>query len=158
MEKKIKFNIVDIAVIAVLIVGVLFVGSRLLGNLNVSESSSSTYQVTFFAECAPEAIVNHLSVGASAENSDGTVPLGQLVSFSTDASVVYVPLDSGEIVASTQPGYVSCTLTCELSAEQTDVGLLAGSHELNVGHEMTVRAGNVEVECYVQDIVALDAA
>lgn len=157
MEKKFKFNIVDILVIAVLIVGIAFVGIKLLGGGDAVPAAQGTYQVTFFAECVPEAVKDHLTVGSGAENDEGTVALGELIRFSTGDSIVYVTLESGEIIASTKPGYISCTLTCQVSGQQTAVGLLVGAHELNVGHEMIVRAGNTEVKCYVQDITAVEA-
>lgn len=157
MEKKFKFNIVDILVVAVLIVGILFVGSRLLGGTAEPETAGETYRVTFFAECVPEAVADHLIVGSTAENNDSSVPLGTLISVTTGESVVYVPLEDGTIVASSRPGYISCTLVCELTGVDTGVGLKSGSFKLNVGHDMVVRSGNAEVKCYVQDIVPVEA-
>lgn len=158
MEKKFKFNIIDILVIAVVIIGIVFVGMKLVGGNDTDNAGSAnsgevaTYHVTFSAESIPAFVGDHLVVGSKAENDVGNVDLGTLISFTTAESINYVTLDSGEIVQTSKPNYISCELVCELTGQDIGVGLLVGEHELNVGHAMKVRTGNAEISVYVKDI------
>lgn len=156
--KKAKFNIVDIIVILVLVAGIAFVGVKMFGGQEPAAISDpatgNTYQVTFYAECVPEDVAAALVEGSASENASRNMNLGTLVAFSTDASVVYGYDSNGLCVRSEKPGYVSVTLTCELTGQQEPTGLLVGQYMLNIGHNMGVRCGNVEIECIVQNIAA----
>lgn len=157
-QKKAKFNIVDILVILVLIAGIAFVGVRMFGGQEpaADPTAGSTYHVTFYAECVPEAVASSLVEGSNAENASRNMDLGKLIAFSIDESVVYAPDSKGSMVKSSQPGYVSVTLTCELTGVAQPTGLQVGQYMLNIGHEMGVCCGLTEIETYVLGIAAAE--
>lgn len=161
-QKKAKFNIIDVLVILVLIVGIAFVGMRMFGGddstTSTSDPSAETFYVTFVAESVPEAVSLHLETGLKAENNSRNMDLGTVYDFTVSESRNYIALESGEYAVASKPGYVQITLTCELTGVQQGTGLLVGEFMLNVGHYMTVRAGNTEMYCYVADIQAAQAA
>ncbi len=154
-QKKAKFNIVDLLVLAVLIAGIAFVGLKMFGGVGETATDvpgAAMYRVTFTADSVPQAVADSLVLGAKAENSSRNVDLGTLVDFKVGESVVYTTNSEGQMTVTTKPGYVSLELTCELSGIQEPTGLLVGEFMLNVGHPMTVRAGNTEVAVVIVDI------
>ena len=161
-QKKAKFNIVDIIVILLLIAGAAFVGIKMLGGEAAAPVTSdpvvgSTYQVTFYAECVPEYVTDTLVKGSSSENASRNMDLGTLVDFSTAPSIIYSFDNNGICVQSEKPGYVSVTLVCELTGDQQPTGLQVGQFMLNIGHNMSVRCGNTEINVNVQDITPVTA-
>ena len=161
-QKKVKFNIVDIIVILLLIAGAVFVGMKMLGGQDpapvVSDpAGGSTYQVTFSAECVPEAVANSLVKGSSSENASRNMDLGTLVDFTIAPSIIYNFDSNGICVQSEKPGYVSVTLVCELTGIQQPTGLQVGQFMLNIGHSMGVRCGNTEINTIVRNITPVNA-
>lgn len=158
-QKKAKFNIVDIIVILVLIAGIAFVGVRMFGGQEpaaADPATGDTYHVTFYAECVPEAVAGTLVSGSKSENASRNMDLGKLIDFTIGESVVYAPDSKGSMVQSTQPGYVSVTLTCELTGIEQPTGLQVGQYMLNVGHAMGVRCGFTEIDTIVLSIAAAE--
>lgn len=154
-QKKTKFNIVDLLVLIVLIAGIAFVGLKMFGggaDPAAENPGAAMYRVTFTADSVPQAVADSLVLGAKAENNSRNVDLGTLVDFQVGESIVYTTDSEGQMAVTTKPGYVSLKLTCELSGIQEPTGLLVGQFMLNVGHPMTVRAGNTEVAVVIVDI------
>lgn len=156
-QKKAKFNIVDIIVILVLIAGVAFLGVRMFGGQDhaATPSAGQTYHVTFYAECVNEAVANTLVEGCAAENDSRDMDLGKLIDVTIGESVVYTADSKGNLVRTSQPGYVSVTLTFELTGMEQPTGLLLGKTPLNIGHKMGVCCGLTEIEAMV---LSIDAA
>ncbi len=157
-QKKVKFNVVDIIVILILIAGAVFVGIRMFGGQEpAAAATGSSYRVTFYADCVPEAVAESLVVGSSSENASRNMNLGTLVEFTTGQSVAYGYDSNGNCVTSEKPGYVSVTLVCELTGVQQPTGLQVGQFMLNIGHAMGVRCGNTEINTMVLAIAPADA-
>lgn len=153
-QKKAKFNIVDLVVLVVLVAGIAFIALRMFGGSPdpAVDSTTGTYRVTFTTEAVPQAVADALELGAKAENNSRNVDLGVLVDFKVAESIVYSTDSEGKMVQTTKPGWVSLRLTCELSGIQEPTGLLVGPFMLNVGHYMTIRAGNTEIPVVIVDI------
>ena len=159
-QKKAKFNIVDIIVILILVAGIAFVGVRMFGGeepaVEANAGAGSTYHVTFHAECVREDVANTLVLGSKSENASRNMDLGTLIDFSIDEAIAYGTDSKGNVVQGTKPGYVSVTLTCELTGIDQSTGLQVGQFMLNVGHSMGVRCGFTELNMIVQNIAAAE--
>ena len=159
-QKKAKFNIVDIIVILILVAGIAFVGVRMFGGeepaVEANAGAGSTYHVTFHAECVREDVANTLVLGSKAENASRNMDLGTLIDFSIDEAIAYGTDSKGNVVQGTKPGYVSVSLTCELTGIDQATGLQVGQFMLNVGHSMGVRCGFTELNMIVQNIAAAE--
>ena len=158
-QKKAKFNIVDIIVILILVAGIAFVGVRMFGGEEptaADPTAGSTYHVTFHAECVREDVANTLVLGSKAENASRNMDLGTLIDFSIGESIAYGTDSNGQVVQGTKPGYVSVSLTCELTGIDQSTGLQVGQFMLNVGHNMGVRCGFTELNMIVQNIAAAE--
>lgn len=159
-QKKVKFNIVDIIVILILVAGIAFVGVRMFGGeepaVDANTGAGSTYHVTFHAECVREDVANTLVLGSKSENASRNMDLGTLIDFSIDEAIAYGTDSKGNVVQCTKPGYVSVTLTCELTGVDQSTGLQVGQFMLNVGHAMGVRCGFTELNMIVQNIAAAE--
>jgi hypothetical protein len=159
-QKKAKFNIVDIIVILILVAGIAFVGVRMFGGeepaVEANAGAGSTYHVTFHAECVREDVASTLVLGSKSENTSRNMDLGTLIDFSIDEAIAYGTDSNGHVVQGTKPGYVSVTLTCELTGIDQSTGLQVGQFMLNVGHSMGVRCGFTELNMIVQNIAAAE--
>ena len=159
-QKKAKFNIVDIIVILILVAGIAFVGVRMFGGeepaVDANAGAGSTYHVTFHAECVREDVANTLVLGSKSENTSRNMDLGTLIDFTIDEAIAYGTDSKGNVVQGTKPGYVSVTLTCELTGIDQSTGLQVGQFMLNVGHAMGVRCGFTELNMIVQNIAAAE--
>ena len=159
-QKKAKFNIVDIIVILILVAGIAFVGVRMFGGeepaVEANAGAGSTYHVTFHAECVREDVANTLVLGSKSENTSRNMDLGTLIDFTIDEAIAYGTDSKGNVVQGTKPGYVSVTLTCELTGIDQSTGLQVGQFMLNVGHAMGVRCGFTELNMIVQNIAAAE--
>lgn len=158
-QKKAKFNIVDIIVILILVAGIAFVGVRMFGGEEpaaADPTAGSTYHVTFHAECVREDVANTLVLGSKAENASRNMDLGTLIDFTIGESIAYGTDSNGQVVQGTKPGYVSVSLTCELTGIDQSTGLQVGQFMLNVGHNMGVRCGFTELNMIVQNIAAAE--
>ena len=159
-QKKAKFNIVDIIVILILVAGIAFVGVRMFGGeepaVEANAGAGSTYHVTFHAECVREDVANTLVLGSKAENASRNMDLGTLIDFTIGEAIAYGTDSKGNVVQGTKPGYVSVTLTCELTGIDQSTGLQVGQFMLNVGHSMGVRCGFTELNMIVQNIAAAE--
>ena len=159
-QKKAKFNIVDIIVILILVAGIAFVGVRMFGGeepaVEANAGAGSTYHVTFHAECVREDVASTLVLGSKSENASRNMDLGTLIDFSIDEAIAYGTDSKGNVVQGTKPGYVSITLTCELTGIDQSTGLQVGQFMLNVGHAMGVRCGFTELNMIVQNIAAAE--
>jgi hypothetical protein len=159
-QKKAKFNIVDIIVILILVAGIAFVGVRMFGGeepaVESNAGAGSTYHVTFHAECVREDVASTLVLGSKSENTSRNMDLGTLIDFSIDEAIAYGTDSNGHVVQGTKPGYVSVTLTCELTGIDQSTGLQVGQFMLNVGHSMGVRCGFTELNMVVQNIAAAE--
>ena len=159
-QKKAKFNIVDIIVILILVAGIAFVGVRMFGGeepaVEANAGAGSTYHVTFHAECVREDVASTLVLGSKSENTSRNMDLGTLIDFSIDEAIAYGTDSKGNVVQGTKPGYVSVTLTCELTGIDQSTGLQVGQFMLNVGHAMGVRCGFTELNMIVQNIAAAE--
>jgi hypothetical protein len=159
-QKKAKFNIVDIIVILILVAGIAFVGVRMFGGeepaVEANAGAGSTYHVTFHAECVREDVASTLVLGSKSENTSRNMDLGTLIDFTIDEAIAYGTDSKGNVVQGTKPGYVSVTLTCELTGIDQSTGLQVGQFMLNVGHAMGVRCGFTELNMIVQNIAAAE--
>ena len=159
-QKKAKFNIVDIIVILILVAGIAFVGVRMFGGeepaVDANAGAGSTYHVTFHAECVREDVANTLVLGSKSENTSRNMDLGTLIDFTIDEAIAYGTDSNGHVVQGTKPGYVSVTLTCELTGIDQSTGLQVGQFMLNVDHSMGVRCGVAELNMIVQNIAAAE--
>ena len=159
-QKKAKFNIVDIIVILILVAGIAFVGVRMFGGeepaVEANAGAGSTYHVTFHAECVREDVASTLVLGSKSENTSRNMDLGTLIDFTIDEAIAYGTDSNGHVVQGTKPGYVSVTLTCELTGIDQSTGLQVGQFMLNVGHSMGVRCGFTELNMFVQNIAAAE--
>jgi hypothetical protein len=159
-QKKAKFNIVDIIVILILVAGIAFVGVRMFGGeepaVEANAGAGSTYHVTFHAECVREDVASTLVLGSKSENTSRNMDLGTLIDFTIDEAIAYGTDSNGHVVQGTKPGYVSVTLTCELTGIDQSTGLQVGQFMLNVGHSMGVRCGFTELNMIVQNIAAAE--
>ena len=151
--------VIVVAVGLILLAGAVFVGIRMFGGEEpaaADPTTGSTYHVTFHAECVREDVANTLVLGSKSENASRNMDLGTLIDFSIDEAIAYGTDSKGNVVQGTKPGYVSVTLTCELTGIDQSTGLQVGQFMLNVGHNMGVRCGFTELNMIVQNIAAAE--
>lgn len=154
-QNKRKLNIIDIIAICAVIIGVLSVCIRLAGGDDIDLPDlvqEDTFRVTFFAECVPGSVADHLTLGDAGVNGSRNMDIGTLVDFTVGDAIVYTTNAAGELVKSVKEDYCSISLTFELSGVQEPTGVLVGDYHLNVGYYINLFVGNTYLSTYITDI------
>ncbi len=155
MEKKVKFNVVDVIVILVIVLAVAFVGYMFLGG-GIGGSSASTYEVQFLCEEVPEFAASIIEVGNSVVDEQKDTDLGKVTKVEIGESRTYTTTNEGDVRCVPKPYYNSVKLTTEVEAQDYDFGIMAGSSKYGVGHSITIRVGHAKIFGRVAGIKKLD--
>ena len=152
-----KINVIDFVVLlAVLAAAVVFAFSWISGYMgdktrDTKKAEEKEFIMEFYADEVADYVVEHLKEGAELYDADSAAKLGEVVSFETGPSRVYVTNEAGEIVVSEKEGYSSLTIVGKVTATQGDGGIEVSGCTYGVGHTMTLRAGNAKIYLKVSD-------
>lgn len=155
MEKKVKFNVVDVIVILVIIAAVAFVGMMFFGG-NLGGSSQSTYEVTYLCEEVPEFAATIIKEGDKVLDEQKDTDLGVVTAVEISDSRTYAVTDAGEVLCVAKPYYNCVSLTTEVKGQDYDFGMIAGSSKYGVGHSITIRVGSAKIFGRVSGIKKID--
>ena len=155
MEKKFKFNVVDVIVLLVIVLAVLFVGFMFLGG-GIGGSSSSTYEVSFLCEEVPSFAASIIEVGDEVVDEQKDSDLGVVTNVEIGDSRTYTTTNEGDVRCVPKPYYNCVQLTTEVEAQDYDFGIMAGSSKYGVGHSITIRVGNAKIFGRISGIKKID--
>ncbi len=155
MEKKVKFNVVDVIVILVIVAVVAFVGTMFFGG-GLGGSSASTYEVTYLCEEVPSFAATVIEVGDKVLDEQKDTDLGKVTAVEISDSRTYAVTDDGEVRCVPKEHYNCVSLTTEVKAQDYDFGMIAGSSKYGVGHSITIRVGKAKIFGRVSGIKKID--
>ncbi|MBR5535018.1 MAG: DUF4330 family protein [Clostridia bacterium] len=155
MEKKFKFNIVDVVVILVIVLAVGFVGMMFFGG-SLGGSSASAYEVTYLCEEVPDFAATVIEVGDKVLDEQKDTDLGEVTAVELSESRTYVVTDDGEVMCVGKPYYKCVSLTTVVEGQDYDFGMIAGSSKYGVGHSITIRVGKAKIFGRVSGIKKID--
>lgn len=152
-KHRVRLNIVDVIIIAVVILALAFVGYKLLSTGSVSSPTQTVYLTLYEAECA-DYVIDNVNIGDAA--SDGTsslFSLGTVANIVTDKSVSYEYDETDqEYKRVPKPDHSSVYITLEIQGTLTDNGVVVDSQLYAVGHTMILYAGYAKFYLQVYDI------
>ena len=151
-----KINIIDLLIVLIVIAAIIFVGLRFAGN----DNDLGTYhavRMTFFAEDAPSFLAGKAVPGDPVIDYDTSNYLGTVGSYEAEDAYTY-ELDptTGEIVKVPVVNTCFLTFTCDAAGYVADDALRINNFEYNVGNTITMRAGQMRVECRLAQIEVVD--
>lgn len=155
MEKKFKFNVVDVVVILVILAAVAFVGTMFFGG-GFGGSDASTYEVTYLCEEVPSFAATIIEVGDKVLDEQKDTDLGVVTNVELTESRTYTTTKEGDVRCVPKPYYNCVYLTTEVEGQDYDFGMIAGSSKYGVGHSITIRVGDAKIFGRVSGIKKID--
>ena len=155
MEKKFKFNVVDVIVVLVIAAVCLFVGTMFFGG-GFGGSSASLYEVTYLCEEVPSFAATIIEVGDKVLDEQKDSDLGVVTKVEVTDSRTYTTTDDGDVRCVPKPYYNCVALTTEVKGQDYDFGMIAGSSKYGVGHSITIRVGDAKIFGRVSGIKKID--
>lgn len=155
-KHKWKFNIIDVIFVLVILIGIIFIVLRMAGAKTPIADEKidkiGTYFVTFTSPELADYVSRRIELGDKLTSDDGSIDLGTVTNIQLEDSVVYNADDSGQLVASSKPGYHTLYLTGKVKASDNGYGITVDGTKFGVGHSMVVRAGDAKMYLVVYDI------
>ena len=159
-EKKLKFNIIDVAFVAVVLAGLIFVVLRVGGfdllTTIIFGGKEETYVVSFIGEEVADYVVERIQAGDKVSDEWISVDLGSVLDVKLGEARSYSARQDGKLVMSDKENYSSIIVTCYCSAVNNGNGITVGNTNLGVGHTMVVRIGDAKLYLVVHNIQKLD--
>ena len=161
MEKKKgmifgKLNIIDLAIILVIIAAVAFFANRFMTTGTVTTVPDKV-QIVFFEEECPEFVPEQTHVGDPVMDGTTNNSLGVVTDVKVDKSITYsINPNTNEVTLGSKEGYVSAYITAECEGTLTDNGVVIGGTLYSVGHTIVLHAGYGKYYLVIYSIEGLD--
>jgi len=150
-KKKFKVNIIDLAIIVVILLAIAFVAIKFVSSNSITVSGSK-YVVTYYADECPDYSAKNVKVGEPISDEQKNVALGTITDVKLGPSESYGVAADGKYVRSSKDGYNSLFITTEVEGSDYEHGVIVSSTKYGVGHSLTVRAGTSKIYLRVYDI------
>lgn len=156
MKKKIRFNIIDAAVLLIIVAVIAFVAVKLSGGLIEEPRNIHKYEFMFHVYELPDFVIDYVEEGAAVCDASNNDEFGTIKSFVTGDSEMFVETEFGEILKTTKPEHSSMDLVVVGEGEQTEFGVKLNKGVYGVGHSITIKAGNSKLYGKISGIKQLD--
>jgi len=151
--KKFKLNIIDIAIILVVIAACAFFASRFMTTGGITTEPDKV-QIVFFEEECPEFVPTNTHVGDRVLDGTENNYLGIVTDIKVDESITYnIDERTQEVNIGTKEGYVSCYITAECEGTLSDNGVVINGTLYGVGHTVILHAGFGKYYLTICDII-----
>ena len=141
---KLKFNVIDVLIIAVILVGLVwFFGFR--GQANAASSVGETFIITYMSPSYPEFVTPYIAVGDSLEDFIKGGGLGTVTSVTVADGYDVREGADGRMVKSPKDGYEHVVIESEVRGNKSENGVLINGNPYLVGQYVTMRAGTGKV-------------
>ena len=158
-RKKRKFNVIDLAVLIVLIGLLAFAAYRFFGGSGgkAATGSGEPYRITFLCNETPEKVADMIALGEPVTDDSCYMDLGKVVDFRIDEARVYTTASDGKVTVSGKPGYKSAYVTVEAEAVPEENCSYVTGWALGCGHSMVIRVGYAKLYVWVYDMTPVNA-
>ena len=139
--KKFKLNIIDIAIILVVVAACAFFGWKFMTTGGVTAEPDKV-EIVFFEEECPDFVPPNTKVGDRVLDGTENNYLGVVTDVLVDESITYnVDERTDEVTIGHKEGYVSCYITAECEGTLSDNGIVINGTLYGVGHTVILHAG-----------------
>ncbi len=158
-QKKRKFNVIDLAVVLVLVAVIAFAAYRFFGGSSgkAATGQGEPYRITFLCSETPENVAEMISLGDHVTDDSCYMDLGKVVDFQIDEARVYTTAADGRVTLSSKPGYKSVSVTVEAEGVPEDNCVYVTGWALGCGHSMVIRVGYAKLYVWVYDMTPVNA-
>jgi hypothetical protein len=137
-----KISVIDILIVAVVLAAAL----GLVYKFKVSKTESiftkpDTIQLVIYTEEAPDYTAADIKKGDIVKDPVKNAVFGKVIDVKVDKSVSFAQTDSGDIVVSSRPGYVSIKVYVEGKGILSASGATFDNADYSIGKAFEVRAG-----------------
>jgi len=138
-------NIIDLAIILVVIAAVVVGAPRFLGNTGiVTTGTQETIVVRFFAEDSPTYAIEAVEIGTPLVDDTRVITLGTIIEINRGDAIV-TDLTTGFRVPGDNHDHSSVEIVARTTAGELANGLIISGNQYGVGQSLTVRAGNARL-------------
>lgn len=138
-----KLNLIDLAVIIIVLAVVAAVGMKLFGNKEVA--SATTQQVTLTYEVVAQDVPDHVAEYCVAHTGGQLLSSGKLLDgYITGCEAVEVSDENGT--------HTDLYFTIEVNTTFSSSAYVVGSQEVRVGMEHLVKTSDIEVEGIISNL------
>jgi len=148
-------NIVDLAVLLVIVLLAGAIGYRLLGSDdNTPQANVNKYLITVKCPQAPETAINYIKEGDMLYYDNvGSLNYTSVVKAEAEPAQVEIITADGQIKMAQHPTLKDIYITFEFRTTSNDVLMLGGVYQMNVGKKFFFKTTRVELEAIVMDII-----
>jgi len=155
MNKKFRFNIIDLVIIALVGCAVAIFCIKFIGD--GANDPGKTVRITCYEEECPDYVIENTKIGDPVYNSTDEVNIGNVVDVRTAPSVSYIETETDEIIAGSKDGYSALFITTEMkNATVSPHGVVVGDVILAPGHTLVIYAGGGKYFMTVQAVEVMD--
>ena len=154
-KKKLRINIVDIIILAVILLVCIFIGSRFLGGTSGDTVQLQKVRVTFFQSECEDYIHQNTKIGDRLYDDNADQSLGVVTGIELGEPTSYQVQPNGSVAVLHKEGYSSVLITGETEGIITENGVIIGGELYGVGHSFVLRAGIGKYYLKVHSIEAI---
>lgn len=147
-----KINIIDLAIIIVIVAVVAILGFKFLAPSQSGQDSQGICEVKYYIEEVSDFVSEKVNVGDKLMDEAKNVGLGVVTNIELSDAVSYGTDAEGKWVKSSKPDYKSMIITSEVNATKFDHGMIVGASKYYVGHTFVLLAGEAKLYLRVYDI------
>lgn len=150
--KKFKLNIIDIAIILVVVAAVAFFGFKFMTTGGTSAPADKV-EIVFFEEECPDFVPEHTQVGDKVLDGTENNYMGTVTNIEVDDSITYnIDERTQEVSIGTKEGYCSVYITAQCQGTLSDNGVVINGTLYGVGHTLILHAGHGKYYLTIYDI------
>lgn len=147
-----KINIIDLAIIIVIVAVVAILGFKFLAPSQSGQDSQGICEVKYYIEEVSDFVSEKVNVGDKLMDEAKNVGLGVVTNIELSDAVSYGTDAEGKWVKSSKPDYKSMIITSEVNATKFGHGMIVGASKYYVGHTFVLLAGEAKLYLRVYDI------
>ncbi len=143
-KKKVRFNVVDAIIVAIIIAALGIVGMKFFSD-RANAEKASWYHISFFCEDVPGYAAELIEKGDAVTDDDKKVALGEVETVELGPSRNYVETAKGELKMTSKEGANSVKLVARVFAKDVENGVTVDVARYGVGHSLTLRVGETKI-------------
>lgn len=147
-----KINIIDLAIILVIVAVIGVLGFKFLAPAQSGGVSQGVCEVKYYIEEVSDFVSEKVNIGDKLMDEAKNVSLGVITNVELSDAVSYGTDAQGKWVKSSKPDYKSMIITSEVNATKYDHGMIVGASKYYVGHTFVLLAGEAKLYLRVYDI------
>lgn len=150
--KKIRFNIIDLILLAAFICITLVVCGKVFGGGRQSIGNGEEYIISAYCEEVPSFAAKLIKSGDKVSDESKSIVLGSAREVILGDAAVYIPDENGKLKKTSKEDYNSVTLEISAIGEEFEHGVKIEGVRYSVGHSVVLYAGDAKISGRISEI------